>query len=80
MSGAPPVIIETRGSGQAQGPSSAFTTMVSTVRAKLAGGVEYDTVYPADWDQDSSAATADVSRAKYRARISVLTGGAPHRF
>jgi hypothetical protein len=55
------VIISTRGTTEAQGPSIAFTTMIRTVRAQLAGGIEYDTVYPAELDQNSSAGTADVS-------------------
>jgi hypothetical protein len=56
-----PVIISTRGTTEAQGPSIAFTTMIRTVRAQLAGGIEYDTVYPAELDQNSSAGTVDVS-------------------
>lgn len=53
-------LIDTRGTGEAQGPSSGFRTMNSNIMSKLAGGKEYDTVYPASADQDSSAGTQDV--------------------
>jgi hypothetical protein len=55
------VIISTKGTGQPQGPSSEFRTMVKTILASVAGGVEYDTVYPASYNQNSSAAASDAS-------------------
>lgn len=38
-------IIVTRGTGELQGPSIAFRTMVSQALSQAPGGVEYDTVY-----------------------------------
>jgi hypothetical protein len=35
--------------------------MISNTLAQLPGGAEYDTVYPAAFDQQSQAGTADVS-------------------
>ncbi|WPH03557.1 putative cutinase 1 [Acrodontium crateriforme] len=53
-------IIDTRGTGEAQGPSAGFLTMNSNVQAKLSGGKVYNTVYAASFDQQSSAATQDI--------------------
>ena len=54
------VIIDTRGTGEAQGPSSGFRTMNSRIFSTVSGGTEYDTVYAADYSQDSSAGTRDI--------------------
>lgn len=56
------VIIDTRGTGEAQGPSSGFRTMNSRIFATVPGGTEYDTVYPADYSQNSASGTADIVR------------------
>merc|ERR1712137_1083551 len=53
-------IIDTRGTAEAQGPSAGFLTMNSQIMAGLSGGTEYDTVYPASFDQDSAEATANI--------------------
>lgn len=55
------VIISTRGTTEAQGPSAGFVTLIKNTLAKVSGGVEYDTVYPAAADQISTAAVTDVS-------------------
>ncbi|KAH8923469.1 carbohydrate esterase family 5 protein [Atractiella rhizophila] len=56
------VIINTRGTGEPQGPSAGFRTMVrNTLAGKpIPGGAEHDTVYPAGFNQDSSEGTADI--------------------
>ncbi|CDS00018.1 uncharacterized protein SPSC_02694 [Sporisorium scitamineum] len=54
------VIIDTRGTGEAQGPSAGFRTMNSRIRSTVSGGSEYDTVYPADYSQNSASGTADI--------------------
>lgn len=41
------VLISTRGTNEAQGHSKAFPSLISQVLAKIPGGLEYDTVYPA---------------------------------
>lgn len=53
-------IINTRGTSEVQGPSVGFLTMNANVLASLPGGKTYDTVYPAAWDQNSTAATIDI--------------------
>lgn len=53
-------IINTRGTGEAQGPSSGFTTMNRNIQSKLSGGKIYNTVYPADASQNSAAGTTDI--------------------
>nr|BAN42606.1 cutinase-like enzyme [Cryptococcus sp. BPD1A]BAN42607.1 cutinase-like enzyme [Cryptococcus sp. BPD1A] len=55
-------IINTRGTGERQGPSTGFTTMNSRITAQLQGGQIYSTVYAADFSQQSSAGTADIVR------------------
>lgn len=55
-------IINTRGTGEPQGESSGFRTMNSRVRAALSGGTIYNTVYAADFSQNSAAGTADIVR------------------
>ncbi|KAJ7195938.1 cutinase [Mycena pura] len=54
----PYVIISTRGTGEPQGPSVGFVTMIADTLQNIPGGVELDTVYPAGLDQNSSGATA----------------------
>ncbi|KAF2128716.1 carbohydrate esterase family 5 protein [Dothidotthia symphoricarpi CBS 119687] len=53
-------IINTRGTGEAQGPSSAFRTMNSNIQSQVSGGKIYNTVYAAGFDQNSAAATTDI--------------------
>jgi hypothetical protein len=53
-------IINTRGTGEAQGESSGFRTMNSRVTSALSGGKIYNTVYPAGYNQDSKAGTTDI--------------------
>ncbi|KAI1311170.1 A cutinase-like protein from cryptococcus Sp [Xylaria venustula] len=53
-------IINTRGTGEAQGESSAFRTMNSQITSQLSGGKIYNTVYSASYSQDSTAATQDI--------------------
>ncbi|KAK5108893.1 hypothetical protein LTR62_007695 [Meristemomyces frigidus] len=53
-------IIDTRGTGELQGPSAGFQTMNSNIRSAVPGGKEYDTVYAADASQDSTAGTTDI--------------------
>ncbi|KAF2624944.1 carbohydrate esterase family 5 protein [Macroventuria anomochaeta] len=53
-------IINTRGTSEAQGPSAGFRTMNSRVTAALSGGKIYDTVYPADFSQNSAAGTTAI--------------------
>ncbi|SJX60493.1 uncharacterized protein SRS1_10115 [Sporisorium reilianum f. sp. reilianum] len=56
------VIIDTRGTGEAQGPSAGFRTMNQRIFSTVSGGTEYDTVYPAGYNQDSSQGSADIVR------------------
>ena len=53
-------IINTRGTGEAQGPSAGFRTMNSRVTTALSGGKIYNTVYRAGFDQNSAAGTTDI--------------------
>jgi pimeloyl-ACP methyl ester carboxylesterase len=53
-------LIDTRGTGEAQGPSAGFRTMNSQILSSVSGGDEYDTVYPADSSQNSASGTADI--------------------
>ncbi|KAM0351755.1 hypothetical protein ACHAPU_002267 [Fusarium lateritium] len=53
-------IINTRGTGEAQGPSSGFRTMNSRVMSTLSGGKVYSTVYAAGFDQNSAQGTRDI--------------------
>lgn len=55
-------IINTRGTGEAQGPSAGFRTMNSNIQRQLSGGKVYNTVYAADASQNSAAGTADIVR------------------
>lgn len=54
------VIINTRGTGEAQGESSGFRTMNSRITSQLEGGTIYNTVYPASFSQNSAAGTEDI--------------------
>ncbi|KAM0236974.1 hypothetical protein ACHAP5_009214 [Fusarium lateritium] len=53
-------IINTRGTGEAQGASSGFRTMNSRIMSKASGGKVYNTVYPADFSQNSASGTRDI--------------------
>ncbi|GAB7340020.1 hypothetical protein MBLNU457_6525t1 [Dothideomycetes sp. NU457] len=53
-------IIDTRGTGEAQGQSSGFRTMNSNIMSQVSGGKRYDTVYPADFSQNSASGTAAI--------------------
>lgn len=53
-------IINTRGTGELQGPSSGFTTINTKVLAQVSGGKTYNTVYLADASQNSALGTADI--------------------
>jgi hypothetical protein len=53
-------LIDTRGTGEAQGPSAGFRTMNSQILSSVSGGNEYDTVYPADASQNSASGTSDI--------------------
>lgn len=53
-------IINTRGTGEAQGPSAGFRTMNSNVQRQLSGGKIYNTVYAAGASQNSAAGTTDI--------------------
>ncbi|KAH7094536.1 cutinase [Paraphoma chrysanthemicola] len=53
-------IINTRGTGERQGPSAGFRTMNSNILGALSGGKIYNTVYPAGANQQSSQGTQDI--------------------
>ncbi|KAI0908708.1 carbohydrate esterase family 5 protein [Ustulina deusta] len=53
-------IINTRGTGEAQGESAGFRTMNSQITSLLSGGKIYNTVYPAGLDQNSASGTQDI--------------------
>ncbi|GIZ43208.1 hypothetical protein CKM354_000644300 [Cercospora kikuchii] len=53
-------IINTRGTGEAQGPSTGFRTMNSNVQRAVSGGKIYNTVYSAGFSQNSAAGTRDI--------------------
>ncbi|KAJ1030232.1 hypothetical protein NDA16_001143 [Ustilago loliicola] len=53
-------VIDTRGTGELQGPSAGFRTMNQKIFSTVSGGVEYDTVYPAGIDQNSAQGTANI--------------------
>ncbi|KAI3327225.1 carbohydrate esterase family 5 protein [Xylariaceae sp. AK1471] len=53
-------IINTRGTGELQGQSAGFRTMNSQITSQLSGGKIYNTVYPADFTQVSTAGTQDI--------------------
>lgn len=53
-------IINTRGTGERQGPSAGFRTMNTRVTGALSGGKIYSTVYAASFSQNSAAGTTDI--------------------
>ncbi|KAF2218327.1 cutinase [Elsinoe ampelina] len=53
-------IINTRGTGEMQGPSSGFTTMNRNIQSQRSGGKIYNTVYPASYSQNSASGTSDI--------------------
>ncbi|KAF5711591.1 cutinase 1 [Fusarium globosum] len=55
-------IINTRGTGEIQGPSAGFRTMNSQITSQLPGGKIYNTVYLAGFDQNSAQGTQDIIR------------------
>jgi hypothetical protein len=55
------VILSTRGTGVPQGPEYSAIEMIAATKAAVPDGAEYDVVYPASQDQNSTAATIDVS-------------------
>lgn len=55
-------IIDTRGTGELQGPSSGFRTMNSNIQRQVPGGKVYNTVYAADFSQISTLGTNDIVR------------------
>jgi hypothetical protein len=55
-------IINTRGTGEIQGESSGFRTINQRVQSAVSGGKIYNTVYPADFSQNSAAGTQDIIR------------------
>lgn len=55
-------IINTRGTGEIQGPSAGFRTMNSQITSQLPGGKIYNTVYLAGYDQNSAQGTQDIIR------------------
>ena len=55
-------IIDTRGTGELQGPSAGFRTMNANIRRELPGGKEYNTVYAAGIDQISTLGTDNIVR------------------
>lgn len=55
-------IINTRGTGEIQGESSGFRTINARVTSQVPGGKIYNTVYAADFSQNSALGTADIVR------------------
>jgi hypothetical protein len=53
-------IINTRGTGEIQGESAGFRTMNKRVQAAVSGGKIYNTVYAADFSQNSALGTKDI--------------------
>ncbi|KAH8678290.1 cutinase [Xylariales sp. PMI_506] len=53
-------IINTRGTSELQGESAGFTTINSKVTSQLSGGTIYNTVYAADFSQNSALGTQDI--------------------
>lgn len=53
-------IINTRGTGEAQGQSAGFRTMNSRITTQLTGGKVYNTVYSAGASQNSAVGTQDI--------------------
>lgn len=55
-------IIDTRGTGEPQGPSAGFRTMNRNIFAQVPGGTEYNTVYSAGISQDATRGTDNIVR------------------
>ncbi|KAI5370240.1 Putative cutinase/acetylxylan esterase, alpha/Beta hydrolase [Septoria linicola] len=53
-------IINTRGTGEPQGPSSGFRTMNTQITSQVSGSTIYNTVYAAGVSQNSAAGTRDI--------------------
>jgi len=53
-------IINTRGTGEPQGPSAGFRTMNRNIQAQVSGGSVYNTVYAAGFSQNSAQGTQDI--------------------
>ncbi|KAF7196280.1 putative cutinase 1 [Pseudocercospora fuligena] len=53
-------LINTRGTGEAQGPSAGFRTMNANIQSQVSGGKVYNTVYPAGANQQSQQGTQDI--------------------
>ncbi|KAF1967836.1 cutinase [Bimuria novae-zelandiae CBS 107.79] len=53
-------IINTRGTGEIQGPSTGFRTMNRNIQAQIPGGKIYNTVYAAGFDQNSALGTTGI--------------------
>ena len=68
-----PVIIDTRGTGELQGPSAGFNSMNANIMSHVSGGTIYNTQYPADFSQQSSAGTADVGEQRMGRPLLALT-------
>lgn len=56
------VVIDTRGTGELQGPSAGFLAMNQRIFSTVPGGSSYHTVYTSDFTQNSAAGTADIIR------------------
>ncbi|TIB10121.1 hypothetical protein E3P92_03298 [Wallemia ichthyophaga] len=54
------LLISTRGTGELQGPSAGFRTMISETLNQVPNGEEYDTKYPAGFDQNTSLGVIDI--------------------
>jgi hypothetical protein len=54
------IIIDTRGTGEMQGPSAGFRTMNKNIQSKMPGGSVYNTVYSAGITQVSTKGTEDI--------------------
>ncbi|OAL02954.1 cutinase [Phaeosphaeriaceae sp. SRC1lsM3a] len=53
-------IINTRGTGEIQGESAGFRTMNKRIQSAVSGGKIYNTVYTADFSQNSAQGTKDI--------------------
>jgi hypothetical protein len=66
------VIINTRGTGEIQGPSSGFRSMTATTLKNVPNGSTRNTVYPASFSQNSASGTADVGHRTSARSYAVL--------
>jgi hypothetical protein len=55
-------IIDTRGNGTPQGPSTGFRIMNANIRMQVSGGTIYNTVYPAGMDLNAAPGTDAIVR------------------